>query len=231
MGISTGVFAAARGDWPALVAEACRISTFAVELSAISGDELPGLIAYLRAKPRLPFRYLSVHAPVKAREPDESASVTMLVGLPLWVRSVVAHPDALSDLVLYRALGTRLVLENMDDRKITGRVADELETFFEELPDAGFCLDVAHARSIGPTMDAAHDLLDRFRSRLRHVHLSSLTDGHHVPLSEDDEQLFIEVLDRCRDVPWILEARPPERLAAQLKTTAFVAPGATSASA
>ena len=141
-GISTGVFASARGDWPELVAEACRISTFAVELSALSGDELPGLIAYLRTRPRMPFRYASVHAPVKNREPDEAATITMLDDLPLWVRSVVAHPDALSDVGLYRALryGGLVPGENMDDRKITGRVADEMEKFFEELPDAGFCL-------------------------------------------------------------------------------------------
>lgn len=174
----------------------------------------------------MPFRYVSVHAPVKNREPDESATIAMLDGLPLWVRSVVAHPDALSDIVSYRALGTRLVLENMDDRKVTGRVADEMESFFEELPDAGFCLDVAHVRSIDPTMDAAHEMLDRFRSRLRHVHLSSLDQGRHVPLTDDDEELFAEVLDRCRDVPWILEALPSERWATQMKATAFVVPGA-----
>jgi hypothetical protein len=109
-------------------------------------------------KPRMPFRYVSVHAPVKNREPDESGTIAMLDGLPLWVRSVVAHPDALADIVRYRALGTRLALENMDDRKTTGRVADELESFFEELPGAAFCLDVAHVRSIDPTMGA--DSLD-----------------------------------------------------------------------
>jgi len=107
---------------------------------------------------------VSVQAPVKNRQPDESATIAMLDGLPLWVRSVIAHPDALSDVVRYRALGTRLVLENMDDRKITGRVAHEMERFFEELPDAGFCLDVAHVRSIDPTMDPAHELLDQIAS-------------------------------------------------------------------
>jgi sugar phosphate isomerase/epimerase len=178
----------------------------------------------------MPFRYVSVHAPVKNREPDEAATIAMLDRLPLWVRSVVAHPDALSDVGRYRTLGTRLVLENMDDRKITGRFADEMEKLFGELPDAGFCLDVAHIRSVDPTMDAAHELLDRFRSRLRHVHVSSLDDGRHVPLTEDDEGLLAGVLDRCRDVPWILEAWPPERWAAQMKTTAFVMPGAASAS-
>jgi hypothetical protein len=127
------------------------------------------------------------------------------------VRSVVTHPDTLSDVGRYRALGTRLVLENMDDRKFTGRVADEMEKFFEDLPDAGFCLDVAHVRAVDPTMDAAHELLDRFRARLRHVHLSTLDDGHHVPLTENDERLFAEVLNRCGDVPWILEALPPDR--------------------
>jgi len=230
MGISTGVFASARGDWPRLVANACRISTFAVELSALSGDELPGLTAYLGAKPRMPFRYVAVHAPAKNRVPDEAATIGMLAGLPLWVRSVVAHPDTLSDVGRYRALGTRLVLENMDDRKFTGRVADEMEKFFQDLPHAGFCLDVAHVRAVDPTMDAAHELLDRFRARLRHVHLSSLDDGHHVPLTEDDEGLFAEVLNRCRDVLWILEALPPDRWATHMKTTVFVVPGAASAS-
>jgi sugar phosphate isomerase/epimerase len=77
------------------------------------------------------------------------------------------------------------VLENVDDRKSSGRVAHEMESFFEEPPDAGFCLDVAHVRSIDPTMDAANELLDRFRSRLRHVHLSSLEGGRHPPLTEE----------------------------------------------
>ena len=45
----------------------------------------------------------------------------------------------------------------MDDRKGTGRTADEIEPFFEALPDAGFCLDVAHAWSIDPTMAVAHE--------------------------------------------------------------------------
>jgi hypothetical protein len=40
IGISTGVFTASRGDWPTLVAAACKVSSFAFELSALSGDEL-----------------------------------------------------------------------------------------------------------------------------------------------------------------------------------------------
>jgi len=230
IGISTGVFTASRGDWHTLVGAACKVSSFAVELSALSGDELPGLVRYLLRKPRLPFRYVSVHAPVKHQSLEESALVQQLAELPVWVRSIVTHPDGISAAGAFRPLGTRLVLENMDDRKNTGRTADEIEAFFKKLPDAGFCLDVAHAWSIDPTMAVAHELLDRFRSRLRHVHLSSLSDGHHIPVASDDESLFAEVLDRCRDVPWILEAPPATRWTAQLRATALVPAGATSAS-
>lgn len=228
LGISTGVFAELRSSWPRLVAEACAVSTYAVELSALSGSELPGLISYLASKPRLPFGYVSVHAPVKGLAPDESSTAQTLGRLPLFVRSIVTHPDALTDVRPYRSLGTRLVLENMDDRKHTGRTARELATTFDELPEAGFCFDVAHAHAVDPSMSVAQELLDAFRSRLRHVHVSSLRDGSHVPLTEEDEALFAPILARCRDVPWILEARPPRRWASEVKGATLVAFAATS---
>ncbi len=217
MGISTGVLSGLWGEWPALVAGACEVSSYAIELSALSGAELPSLINYLRSGPRLPFRHVSVHAPAKD---FDDADAWQLLEVPMWIRSIVAHPDALGDLAPYRQLGTRVVLENMDDRKRTGRTADELAECFAELPEAGFCLDVAHAHSIDPTMELAHELLDRFRGRLRHVHLSSLDEtGRHLPLSVSDEERFADVLDRCRDVPWILEAAPPQRWSAELSGT------------
>ena len=211
IGISTGVFERLRGCWEDLVAAACGVSSYAVELSALSEEELPGLVSYLTAKPRLPFSYVSVHGPVKNRALDDAQSAHLLNSLPAWVRSIVTHPDVLAELAPYRELGTRLVLENMDDRKGSGRTAEELGVVFDELPEAGFCLDVAHAASIGPTMEVADELLDRFRSRLRQVHVSSLHEGHHVSITDNDEERFAGILERCRDVPWILEAAPPAR--------------------
>jgi len=58
-------------------------------------------------------------------------------------------------------------------------------------------------------MRAGSEILDRYGSRLRQLHVSSLDDGqHHVPLTFEHEELFGPLLDRCRDVPWILEAAP-----------------------
>jgi sugar phosphate isomerase/epimerase len=135
--------------------------------------------------------------------------VAMLERLPPSIDAVVVHPDAIGDPSLYRPLGRTLVIENMDTRKGDGRTADELAPFFEELPDAGLCFDIAHAKSVDASMAEGAAILDAFGDRLRHVHLSSLDPQcHHVPLTDEDDSLFAPLLSRCRDVPWILEAPP-----------------------
>ena len=210
LGCSTGFMSEYRNDWERLTDEAAAVSSMAVELSAVSAPELPGLLAYLRSAPRLPFLFMSVHAPSKGRcESDERALVDDLRRVPAWVDAIVVHPDTISDPGLYRTLGRRLALENMDTRKSGGHTADDLDRLFAELPDARLCLDVAHAKDVDSTMAVGDELLRRFSSRVSHIHVSSLDDSqHHVPLTLEDEALFTPLLSRCRDVPWILEAPP-----------------------
>jgi hypothetical protein len=209
LGCSTGYMTEFREDWERLVDEAAAVSSMAVELSAISARELPGLLTYLRAAPRLPFVFVSVHAPSKGIV-DERSLVDEIRRIPAWIDVIVVHPDTISDPALYRPLGRRLALENMDTRKTTGHSADDLAAYFAELPDARLCLDVAHAKDVDPTLGVADELLSLYSSRLSHVHVSSLDDArHHVPLTLEDEQLYGRMLARCRDVPWILEAPPP----------------------
>ena len=211
LGASTGYMAARREDWATLVRRACAVSTFAVELSALSERELPGLLAFLAERPRLPFHYLSVHAPVKGLRAPEDELVAELARLPPWVDGVVVHPDKIRSPPAWRPLGHRLLLENMDARKPVGQTPAQLGELFAELPEAGFCLDVAHAGAVDPTMRLAHALLDAHGRRLRQVHVSSLRAdrGSHVALTRRDEVRFCTVLRRCPDVPWILEAPPP----------------------
>jgi hypothetical protein len=198
-----------RGDWNLLVEEALELSPFAIELASLSEDELPGLLDYFAGGPSLPFRYVSVHAPSKRLRMPEPELVDSLLRLPRWIDAVVVHPDVIKDPSNYAPLGRRLVLENMDRRKEDGRNVEELRSFFEQLPDAGLCFDVAHAASIDGSMQEAGRILDAFMGRLRHVHLSSLDEAsHHVSLRSEDEERFAGLLARCRDVPWILEAPP-----------------------
>lgn len=209
LGASTGYMEGLRGDWQAQVDRARRLSPFAVELSALSGDEIEGLAGYLDTHPALPFRYLSVHGPSKGLTMSEGDMVGVLASLAGLVDAIVMHPDTIEDPSLYTRLGRKLILENMDTGKQGGRTAVELAERFEELPEAGFCFDVAHAWSVDHTMTVGNELLDAFRARLRQVHVSSLSAQlHHVPLTEEDEGLFMPLLQRCVDVPWILEAPP-----------------------
>jgi hypothetical protein len=207
LGASTGMLEHVRGDWEVLAGEALATSRFAVELAALAEPELPGLLAWLDAAGALPFRYLSVHAPVKERTLDDAALVARLLDLLPRVDAIVAHPDTITDPQPWRALGGTLVLENMDARKEDGRTAAELSRFFAALPEAGLCFDVAHAGSVDPSLAGGHEILDRHGWRLRHLHVSSLdAEGHHVPLTGADERRMTPLLARCRDVPWILEA-------------------------
>src|SRR3954453_7096997 len=209
VGCSTGYMDDLREDWDALVATAAQTSGFAIELSALCEEELDGLIAYLRSVPPLPFRFVSVHGPSKDRRLSDDELVTALEQLPAWVSAIVMHPDAMVALAPYRRLGRRLCLENMDARKPVGRTADELERYFEVLSAARFCFDIAHAKAVDPSLAVARELLSRFSLRLSHVHLSSLDDEqHHVPLTDADQEAFAAVLERCCDVPWVLEAPP-----------------------
>jgi hypothetical protein len=199
-------------DWPTLVARARETSTEAIELAALSEPELPGLLEWLRGEPSLPFRFLSVHAPSKGRALPERELVAALRPLVDRVSAIVVHPDTLEDPAAWLPLGRTLVIENMDPRKATGRTADELAPALAALPRAGLCFDVAHAAAVDPTLAEGHRILDRFGSRLRHLHVSALDEaGRHHPMTAADEEMLAPLLDRCRDVPWILEAplRPP----------------------
>jgi hypothetical protein len=198
-----------RGSWSKQVAKALEVSPFAIELSALSEQELPSLSEFLRGHSDLPFRYVSVHGPSKGRHLTEKRLVQDLLAIAPYTSAIVMHPDTIENPACFRPLGHKLLLENMDSRKQQGGRRKELEVLFDELPEAGFCFDIAHAWSIDRQMSVANELLDAFGNRLCHVHLSSLShDLHHIPLRVEDEALFSPVLERCLDVPWIYEAPP-----------------------
>lgn len=194
-------------EWAVLAGRARRQYTGACELAALSEPELPALIDWLAGRPTLPFDFLSVHAPSKHRVMPEADLVALLARIASRVDAIVLHPDVIEDHAHWRALGATLVIENMDPRKDDGTTAESLARHFAELPEAGLCFDVAHAYAIDPSLAEGHAILDRFGGRLRHLHVSALdAEHHHVALDAGSEEQIRPLLERCRDVPWILEA-------------------------
>src|SRR3954467_13328022 len=180
LGFSTG--ALAKGDFRAGVDMQRSLGTTAVELSALRDSELPPLLAALGNLDVEAFAHVSLHAPSALKQMREQDLVSALVDVPAeW--PIIVHPDVITTPERWRFLGARLCLENMDQRKTTGRTLPEMEAIFRELPDASFCFDIGHARQVDPTMAVAISLLQRFGHRMRQVHLSEVDPyGKHIPI-------------------------------------------------
>jgi hypothetical protein len=180
IGFSTG--ALAKGDFKRALDLQRPHRVAAVELSALRDHELEPLVAAIGALDLGGFAYVSVHAPSKLRTLSEQRVFDLLAGLPeSW--PVIVHPELLSTPTLWRRLGRRLCIENMDNRKSLGRTTDELRQLFQIFPEASFCLDVGHARQIDPTMAVALTMLFEFTERLRQVHVSDVGPrGEHMPI-------------------------------------------------
>jgi hypothetical protein len=210
LGISTGWDVTNRGNWKELYRVAEAFNPFCFELSALSASEIPSLTKFVSQE--LPLNgYVSFHGPSKGMEDvDQKQVIRYLHALRLYGH-VIMHPDTMGEMEPYRLLESNLLIENMDSRKPIGAYPDQLEEVFKTLPLANFCLDVAHAKSIDPSMQLAHELIDRFSYRLKEVHISSVDSGdHHIETTLADIQLYSPVLSRVTEVPWILESAPAE---------------------
>ena len=217
IGFSTG--ALAKGDFAAGLALQRGVPGIdAVEFSALRDHELPNLVAAIPHLDLAEFEYVSFHAPRKLQTLDEHAVFELLLGLPeAW--PVIVHPELLQTPSLWLRLGARLCLENMDNRKTTGRTIPELRALFEVFPEATFCLDLGHARQIDPTMVSAMFMLQELGDRLVELHISEVGPrGEHLPLGATTRQAFARVVHLVPpDCPLIIEAIiPPELIEHEL---------------
>ncbi len=206
IGFSTG--ALALGNFREALAYLIDKPFTAVELSALRVPELPVLLGAIPTLDLTQFNYISLHAPSTFSASEEPDIVQLLTQAPTdW--KVILHPDTIHDASNWIPFGERLVIENMDRRKRDGRSAEELSRWFEMLPEAKICLDLAHAQQWDTTMTEAYILLKRFADRLCQVHISQLDSGsHHYPLTESSIRAFSEVSWLIPgSVPFIIESR------------------------
>jgi hypothetical protein len=136
---------------------------------------LPELAKSLKSLDLSTFAYVSVHAPSSFKDLSERDVVHLLTNAISMRLPIVVHPDTIQSPDLWRSFGRLLLVENMDKRKPVGRTTFELKRVFEDLPEAGFCFDVAHSRQVDPTMIESAQMLREFQGRLREVHASGVT--------------------------------------------------------
>lgn len=206
IGFSTGSIA--YGDFRAALEMLANQDTIVVELSALREEELDQLIGAMDTLDLAQFEYISFHAPSKLRNLTEEYVVDRLCSIADRNWPIVVHPDTIQDYALWRDLGAHLCIENMDKRKACGRTAMDLQLIFEQLPEASFCLDVAHARQVDPSLSQCYQMLKQFGGRLVQIHLSDVTsESKHVPLNLEALNAYKRIIQYVPDqVPVILES-------------------------
>ncbi|WP_437652511.1 hypothetical protein [Sorangium sp. So ce1182] len=206
MGYSTGALALSDVERALSMLEGS--SATAVELSALRISELKPLLRLLGSLDLSRYSYVSFHAPSRFDAAEERVVADAMAEVAALGWPIVLHPDTLHDLGAWRQLGGLLAIENMDKRKRTGRTVEELEAFFDALPEASFCFDIGHAHQVDRTMTEAHFLVKQHRARLKQLHVSEVNAGsRHDALSQSAAQAFQRVAAQVpSEAALILEA-------------------------
>jgi sugar phosphate isomerase/epimerase len=204
VGISTGAFEGS----PAEAVDASRaIGCDAIELSALRWREMDPLLELLNSLDLSQFKYVSIHLPSSIPEDSEMDLVRKLEGVTDQRILFVLHPDAVHEFSRWKVLGPRLLIENMDARKRTGRTLEELKTVLEALPQAGLCFDIAHAKQIDPTMTVAARILSGLHDRIRQMHVSDVdSKGAHYRLNAFALGIYRGLLGQLPNVAAIVES-------------------------
>jgi sugar phosphate isomerase/epimerase len=208
-GFSTG--ALAKGDFKAGLAMLEAHAFEGVEVSALRMKELPVLIEAFATLPLE--RYagrVSIHAPSKFSRDEEGPLAEQIAVLAPRVDGIVLHAEAIWDATVWRALGAKVLVENADGRKRTGRTANEMSTIFSELPAARMCLDLGHVYQVDPTLLEARRMLKAFGDRIGQIHLSQLDHTcSHRPLMYGIVHELRRIAHLVPDTMVILEACVP----------------------
>jgi hypothetical protein len=180
----------------------------AIELSALLYSELKTLIDAIHTLNLSKYEYISIHGPKFENETEEEITVETLLPLIDLNWNIILHPDVICDINKWKVFGKLLCIENMDNKKSFGQTAEELQTIFEELPDASMCFDIGHAFQVDPTMKEAKKILWMHGHRLQEIHMSYVKpDGSHNPLSvQCYKQYQLVARYITEDIPIILES-------------------------
>lgn len=154
------------------------------------------------------FKFISLHAPIYRGKHQKVEYIKSLKAIESMHREIefdliILHPDMFDDFVLLKNFNLPYAVENMDSRKRSCQGVKDLEDIFNKI-DASFVLDVNHVFTNDKTMALADELLKKFGSKLKEVHVSGF-DTFHEPLFKTKQDFMLKVLGKVK-VPVIIES-------------------------
>lgn len=153
----------------------------------------------------LKFKYISVHLPVIYRDSsnnkvfltypspivDPHIKVIQKIADTLKIKTYVLHPDQVKDFNwCSKEFGKLLGFENMDNRKEFGKSIQDMQTVFDQCPEAKWIFDINHLYTNDPTMESAKQMYETFKTRLTHYHISAF-GGFHSSFTKNPHELVI----------------------------------------
>lgn len=158
------------------------------------------------------FANASIHLPSRPDTPENKALLVAGAAASHGYERLIVHPYVIRDPAHWRYLGPRLIVENMDFRSPGFMTADDMESVFSALPEARFCLDLAH--TYGWCADEADRLLHRLADRLAAVHYSEIhrvSGDHFSTVSEAALMSHAARLKRIpQEIPIVFETGPSD---------------------
>lgn len=155
------------------------------------------------------FEYISLHFPCNIRYANNPETRSVLHELKLYydrlgARLAVIHPDTVDDWSVFDDYDFEFAIENMDDRKQNFKDVASLENFFQDNDNWKMVLDLGHCFVNDNTMQLAIDLKEKFKDRIKEIHLSGY-EFFHDPLHRTQQA---EIIKHCLDldVPIIIES-------------------------
>ncbi|OGY42937.1 MAG: hypothetical protein A2729_02675 [Candidatus Buchananbacteria bacterium RIFCSPHIGHO2_01_FULL_39_14] len=195
----------------------------AIEFTAHDLDRLKKL-KELDRKQLSSFQYISLHVPTFNIQYGLNAKSKLVIKTindiqkKIRFNLVVFHPDTIIDLRIFSFCRFPLGIENMDNRKKTGRLPEDLKKFITK-NNFKFVLDLQHIYDNDPTMGLADDFLKLYAKKLVQIHLSGSTPVclHH-PLYLTKQKIIIKKA-KSYNLPIIIESvfNPKDNLFNQIR--------------
>ncbi len=194
-----------------------------IELSVLREWELPVFLEYLPDLDTSSFDKVSFHC-CKLKELTEIELFKKIEPVIEKGWDIINHPDLMQS-ICWKDLGNQILIENLENRKPTGRTVEEMEKIFEVYPDASMCFDIGHAQQVDPTMELGREMCIKFASKVKEIHLSEVDpiSCAHKPINHDTLRAFGKITDVFPDCPIILECSPLTNLEKEVQyiTDAF----------
>lgn len=184
-----------------------KINVFEIHIKSFQITKLEQYA--LKNKDRLEkIKYLSLHAPTDIIYKDDRRTLKLLslldkINKILNFNFIVFHPDVVKDKGLLKIFDLPVAIENMDQRKTTGKNVEQIKDF---IFGTGFqvLIDLNHCLVNDPTLQLAQNFWDEFKEKVCGFHISGY-EFLHEPLFQTKQDELISFV-KNKDRPIIIES-------------------------